>query len=98
MATGINDFLNKKYKELDFDGEFLASFGKPEKNFKCCVAGASGNKMLNNITTTLPYNKLIQNEKRTEFNPATDFANAYKWLEAKQGTIEFPNENARRDF
>ncbi|PLW90008.1 hypothetical protein [Mucilaginibacter sp.] len=42
-TTGINDFLNKKYKELDFDGEWLASFGKPEKNFKCCVAGASGN-------------------------------------------------------
>jgi transposase-like protein len=50
-------------------------------------------KMLNNITTTLPYNKLIQNEKRAEFNPDTDLANAYKWLEAKQGTIEFPNEN-----
>jgi hypothetical protein len=50
--------------------------------------------MLNSITTTLSYNKLIQNEKRTEFNPATDFANSYKELEAKQRTIEFPNEDA----
>lgn len=41
-TTGINDFLNKKYKELEFDGEWLASFGKPEKNFKCAVSGASG--------------------------------------------------------
>jgi hypothetical protein len=41
-TTGITDFLNKKYKELDFDGEWLASFGKPEKNFKCCVIGESG--------------------------------------------------------
>ncbi len=42
-TTGITDFLAKKYKELDFDGEWLESFGKPEKNFKCCVYGASGN-------------------------------------------------------
>lgn len=42
-TTGINDFLNKSYKELDFDGEWLASFGKPEKNFKCIVYGDSGN-------------------------------------------------------
>jgi len=44
MATiGITDFYDKTYKELEFDGEWLASFGKPEKNFKCCVYGASGN-------------------------------------------------------
>jgi hypothetical protein len=42
-TTGITDFLNKKYKELEFEGEWLASFGRPEKNFKCCVSGASGN-------------------------------------------------------
>lgn len=54
-------------------------------------------KMLNNISTTLPYSKLIKNDSKPEFNPTTDFANAYKWLEAKQGTIEFPNEDARRD-
>lgn len=41
-TTGITDFIKKKYKELDFQGEWLASFGKPEKNFKCCVSGASG--------------------------------------------------------
>lgn len=42
-TTGITDFLKKKYKELEFEGEFLESFGKPERNFKCCVTGASGN-------------------------------------------------------
>lgn len=47
------------------------------------------NKMLNNISTTLPYSKLIQNEKRAEFNPITDLATAHKWLEAKQGSFEF---------
>lgn len=54
-------------------------------------------KMLNNISTTLPYSKLTKDERKPKFNPTTDFATAYKWLEAKQGTIEFPNEDARRD-
>jgi len=42
-TTGINDFLKKSYKELEFTGRWAASFGKPEKNFKCCISGASGN-------------------------------------------------------
>ena len=42
-AIGVTEFLEKKFIELDFEGEWLNSFGKPEKNFKCLVAGASGN-------------------------------------------------------
>jgi len=42
-TTGITDFLNKSYKELEFSGEWFDSFGNPEKNFKCCIYGSSGN-------------------------------------------------------
>lgn len=54
-------------------------------------------KMLNNISTTLPYSKLTKDERKPKFNPSTDFATAYKWLEAKQGIIEFPNGDATRN-
>lgn len=46
-------------------------------------------KMLNNIATTLPYDKLTQDEKRTEIQFPTDRTDAYKWLEAQQGRLEF---------
>jgi len=44
MATiGIKEFLDKKFTELPFDGEWEASFGRPEKNFKCLIYGEPGN-------------------------------------------------------
>ena len=44
MATiGITDFYKKEFSELDFDGRWVDSFGRPERNFKALVYGASGN-------------------------------------------------------
>ena len=44
--------------------------------------------MLNNISTHLPYKKLIENgNKNNEF--PDDRANANRWLEAKQGSFGF---------
>lgn len=42
-AIGISEFLKINFTELPFDGEWLASFGKPEKNFKALVYGEPGN-------------------------------------------------------
>ncbi|MEO0337601.1 MAG: hypothetical protein AAF242_00160 [Bacteroidota bacterium] len=42
-AIGINQLLNKKFVTYDFDGKWLESFGRPERNFKAVVYGESGN-------------------------------------------------------
>jgi hypothetical protein len=42
-AIGINDFLAKKFDTLPFTGEWLASFGTPERNFKALIYGLPGN-------------------------------------------------------
>lgn len=42
-SIGITDFLNRKFDTYDFDGQFLTSFGEPEKNFTMIVYGHPGN-------------------------------------------------------
>lgn len=42
-AIGIADLLNKKFVTLDFEGDWLASMGQPERNFKMLIHGRSGN-------------------------------------------------------
>lgn len=42
-AIGINNFINKKFDIFPFEGEWLQSFGEPEKNFKMILYGSSGN-------------------------------------------------------
>jgi hypothetical protein len=39
----VKDFLGKKYKEMDFTGEWEASFGRPESNFRCLIYGEPKN-------------------------------------------------------
>lgn len=41
-AIGITQFLDKSFDVYDFDGDWLESFGKPEKNFIMSVYGDSG--------------------------------------------------------
>lgn len=40
---GINEFMRKEYKTYSFTGEWLASFGEPEKNFRALIYGEPGN-------------------------------------------------------
>lgn len=42
-TLGANQFLNKKFNELQFEGIFQASFGQPEDNFSMIIYGGSGN-------------------------------------------------------
>lgn len=42
-AYSVKQVINKKRVVYDFDGEFLESFGKPERNAVWCVWGQSGN-------------------------------------------------------
>ncbi|MDP2061331.1 MAG: hypothetical protein U1C58_06175 [Flavobacteriaceae bacterium] len=42
-AIGITEFLNKKFDAYPFGGNWLKSFGEPEKNFVMHVCGTSGN-------------------------------------------------------
>jgi hypothetical protein len=42
-AYSVKQVLNKKRQVLEFDGEFLESFGKPEKNAGWFIWGQSGN-------------------------------------------------------
>lgn len=42
-AIGIKEFLGKQFDVYDFDGEWLESFGQPEKNFIMSIYGDSGN-------------------------------------------------------
>lgn len=41
-AIGITDFLNKSFDVYKLEGEWLESFGEPEKNFKMSITGDSG--------------------------------------------------------
>lgn len=42
-AIGVREFLERKFVTYEFEGEWQASFGKPERNFSMLVYGASGN-------------------------------------------------------
>jgi len=42
-AIGIKQFLEKEFDCWEFEGDWKLSLGKPEKNFKMCVYGDSGN-------------------------------------------------------
>jgi len=42
-ALGVNDLLNRNFKTYAFEGEWLASFGEVERNFRMLVYGDSGN-------------------------------------------------------
>lgn len=42
-AIGVKDFLKRKFVCYEFDGEWAATFGQPETNFKMIVYGKSGN-------------------------------------------------------
>jgi hypothetical protein len=42
-AYSVKQVINKKRQVLEFDGEFLESFGKPEKNAVWFIWGQSGN-------------------------------------------------------
>jgi hypothetical protein len=42
-ALGMADFLGKKFDTFKFEGRWAAMLGEPEKNFKMCIWGASGN-------------------------------------------------------
>lgn len=42
-TIGIFQLSQMKFKLLEFEGEWLSSFGKPEYNFKAIVYGNSGN-------------------------------------------------------
>lgn len=42
-ALGVTDFLNKKFDEFDFTGQWLEAMGKPEKNFKAIIFGRPKN-------------------------------------------------------
>jgi hypothetical protein len=39
----MTDFLGKKFDTFKFEGRWASTFGEPEKNFKMCIWGASGN-------------------------------------------------------
>ncbi|MEZ5017363.1 MAG: hypothetical protein R2800_09950 [Flavipsychrobacter sp.] len=43
QTIGVKQLLQKKFKELQFEGRWQASFGNPEVNFKCLIHGESGN-------------------------------------------------------
>lgn len=42
-AIGVKEFLNKKFKTLNFEDKWKSSFGDPEDNFSAIVYGMSGN-------------------------------------------------------
>ncbi len=42
-TIGINQFLARNFDTFDFEGDWLAHLGKPEKNFRAIVYGDSGN-------------------------------------------------------
>lgn len=42
-AIGITQFLEKSFEVYDFEGNWLESFGQPEKNFIMSIYGGSGN-------------------------------------------------------
>ena len=42
-ALSVSDLLNKKYKTIDFDGDWYAAFSTPEKNGVWFIWGNSGN-------------------------------------------------------
>lgn len=41
-AIGITQFLDKSFDVYDFEGDWLESFGQPEKNFIMSIYGSSG--------------------------------------------------------
>lgn len=41
-AIGVNAFIEKSFHTFPFEGEWLDSFGEPEKNFKMILYGESG--------------------------------------------------------
>lgn len=41
-AIGVKAFIDKTFDTFPFEGEWLESFGEPEKNFKMIVYGGSG--------------------------------------------------------
>lgn len=42
-ALNAKEFLNKKFETITFTGDWLASFGEPERNFSMIIYGKSGN-------------------------------------------------------
>lgn len=42
-SIGISEFLERKFVTYDFDGEWAATFGQPERNMKCIIWGNPGN-------------------------------------------------------
>ena len=42
-AVGINDFLERQFKELPFEGIWLDTFGTPERNFRMLIPGQPKN-------------------------------------------------------
>lgn len=42
-AIGITEFLRIEFDTYPFTGHWLASFGEPEKNFRCIMYGKPGN-------------------------------------------------------
>lgn len=42
-TIGVTDFLNKEFNTFTFEGEWLDSFGEPEKNFQMVLYGDPGN-------------------------------------------------------
>ncbi len=41
-AIGMNNLLKRKFETYEFEGDWLATFGKPEKNFSMSITGDSG--------------------------------------------------------
>lgn len=41
-SIGINDFLARKFVSYEFQGEWLATFGEPERNMRCIIYGKPG--------------------------------------------------------
>lgn len=42
-TIGVTEFLNKEFNTYAFEGEWLESFGEPEKNFRMILYGDPGN-------------------------------------------------------
>jgi hypothetical protein len=42
-SIGVNEFLSTTFKSYPFEGEWLDTFGEPEKNFRAIIYGKSGN-------------------------------------------------------
>lgn len=41
-AIGISEFLSRSFITFDFEGEWKATFGEPERNMKCIIWGNPG--------------------------------------------------------